>query len=86
MSPRASTPSAKPATTQQAPSPRLSASRSRARTRKSGTVSAEDRCRYIAEAAYFKAEMRGFERGKELEDWIAAEAEIDALLDSRGAG
>jgi hypothetical protein len=42
--------------------------------------------RFIAEAAYFKAKQRGFAEGGELEDWIGAEAEIDALLDSRGAG
>ena len=27
----------------------------------------------IAEAAYFLAESRGFEPGRELEDWVAAE-------------
>jgi hypothetical protein len=40
----------------------------------------EDRRRLIAEAAYFRAERRGFVRGCELEDWLAAEIEIDALL------
>jgi hypothetical protein len=50
-----------------------------------GLVSAEDRKRFVAEAAYFKAERRGFAEGSELEDWVEAEAEIDALLDSRGA-
>jgi hypothetical protein len=30
----------------------------------------------IAVAAYYKAEARGFEPGKEMEDWLAAEAEI----------
>jgi len=30
----------------------------------------------IAMAAYFMAERRGFEPGHELEDWVAAEAEI----------
>ena len=36
----------------------------------------------IAEAAYLRAERRGFSGGheKEREDWIAAEAEVDALL------
>ena len=41
----------------------------------------EDRLRMIAEAAYFRAEQRGFVSGNELEDWLAAEMEIDALLD-----
>lgn len=31
----------------------------------------------VALAAYFIAEKRGFEPGHELEDWLAAEAEID---------
>jgi hypothetical protein len=34
----------------------------------------------IAEAAYYHAEHRGFESGHELEDWLAAEEEIDGLL------
>lgn len=34
----------------------------------------------IAEAAYFRAEHRGFEPGHELEDWCDAEREIDAHL------
>jgi hypothetical protein len=40
----------------------------------------EDRQLLIAEAAYFRAERRGFQPGRELEDWLAAEIEIDALL------
>lgn len=34
----------------------------------------------IAEAAYFHAEQRGFAPGGEVEDWLAAEAEVDVLL------
>lgn len=34
----------------------------------------------IAQAAYFRAERRGFEPGQELDDWLAAEAEVDAAL------
>jgi hypothetical protein len=34
----------------------------------------------IAEAAYLRAQQRGFESGNEVEDWLAAEAEVDALL------
>jgi hypothetical protein len=30
----------------------------------------------IATAAYYKAEARGFEPGHEVEDWLAAEAEL----------
>lgn len=31
--------------------------------------------RRVAEAAYFKAESRGFEPGHEMEDWLNAEKE-----------
>jgi hypothetical protein len=37
-------------------------------------VSQDERARWIAEAAYFRAESRGFVPGAELEDWLAAEA------------
>lgn len=40
-------------------------------------ITAEDRHRLIAEAAYFRAEARGFCGGDPLEDWLAAEAEVD---------
>ena len=44
------------------------------------TVSAEARRAMIALAAYLRAERRGFTAGGEEEDWLAAEAEVDALL------
>ena len=34
----------------------------------------------IARIAYFRAEARGFAPGHELDDWYAAEAEIEAQL------
>jgi len=37
----------------------------------------------IAEAAYYRALCRGFSDGDPLEDWLAAEAEIDLLLDAQ---
>ena len=40
-------------------------------------VSADDRARMIAEHAYFLAAERGFTPGAELDDWLAAEREID---------
>lgn len=43
-------------------------------------VSPEERHRLIAEAAYFRASQRGFPGGAEVEDWLAAEAEIDGKL------
>jgi hypothetical protein len=43
-------------------------------------VGPEQRAALIAEAAYFRAEKRGFSPGNETEDWLAAEAEVDARL------
>jgi len=34
----------------------------------------------IAESAYFRSKKRGFVEGDPVEDWLAAEAEINALL------
>jgi len=34
----------------------------------------------IAEAAYLYAQVRNFEPGHEVEDWLRAEKEVDALL------
>lgn len=43
-------------------------------------VSAQERQQWIATAAYFKAQRRGFTPGQEASDWFDAEAEIAALL------
>ena len=43
-------------------------------------VDAEVRAAMIAEAAYYCAEKRGFAPGHELEDWLEAEAQIEAAL------
>lgn len=43
-------------------------------------VSDETRGAMIAQAAYLRAELRGFASGYELEDWLLAEREVDALL------
>jgi hypothetical protein len=40
----------------------------------------QDRSARIAEAAYFRAQQRGFAPGYELEDWLAAEKDIDATF------
>jgi hypothetical protein len=39
-------------------------------------ASPEEIRRLIAEAAYYRAQERGFEPGHELEDWIEAESEV----------
>ena len=46
----------------------------------------EARRSLIAETAYLRAERRGFAPGQETEDWLAAEAEVDALLKVEDAG
>jgi Protein of unknown function (DUF2934) len=46
-------------------------------------VSDEERRAMIARAAYFRAERRNFAPGCELEDWVAAEAEVDRELAAR---
>ena len=43
-------------------------------------IDPEQRRAMIAEAAYYKAEHRGFASGYELEDWLAAETEVDGAL------
>ena len=43
-------------------------------------VTCEERHRLISEAAYLRAERRGFLPGAELEDWLEAEAEIDKMI------
>ena len=40
-------------------------------------VGSEERFHVVAEAAYFRAEHRGFQPGYELQDWLSAEAEFD---------
>jgi nitrate reductase assembly molybdenum cofactor insertion protein NarJ len=44
-----------------------------------GAGEARAREQKIAEAAYFRAKQRNFEAGRELDDWLAAELEIDSL-------
>jgi Protein of unknown function (DUF2934) len=69
------------------PTSRTDARRAAARPGKSAapqaaqvTLTAEARRAMIAENAYLRAELRGFAPGHETEDWLAAEAEVDALL------
>jgi hypothetical protein len=49
-----------------------------------GTVSAEGRRVMIAEAAYYISERRGFGAGREIEDWLLAEKQVNALLSGNG--
>jgi hypothetical protein len=43
-------------------------------------VTAQERQQWVATAAYFKAQRRGFTSGQETSDWLEAEAEVAALL------
>ena len=46
--------------------------------------SVPDRQRSVANAAYYLAEKRGFEPGRELEDWFAAESLIAVSPPGKG--
>jgi len=58
--------------------PRKSTTKTTAR--RTALIGAEERRRLIAEAAYLRAEQRGFVGGDPMSDWLAAEADIDASL------
>jgi Protein of unknown function (DUF2934) len=47
---------------------------------------AQERHALIAKAAYYRAQRRGFRPGHELDDWLAAETEVDRQLRARGSG
>mgnify|MGYP002712264643 CR=1 FL=1 len=47
-------------------------------------VSSQSRLQMIAETAYYHAERRGFAGGDPLNDWLQAEAEVDAHLQRAG--
>lgn len=38
----------------------------------------------IAEAAYYRAEQRGFTPGNEMSDWLDAEADVEGVLHNPG--
>jgi hypothetical protein len=40
--------------------------------------------RAISEAAYYRAEARGFEPGHEMEDWVEAERQVAGANESAG--
>ena len=74
---------------QQSQSPRTTASAQVAARKRSAEpqtarvkTAPEQRQQLIAQAAYFIAERRGFAPGNELEDWLQAEAEIEAWMNA----
>lgn len=48
------------------------------------SVTPEQRYRMICDAAYFRAERRGFVGGNPAQDWVEAEAEINLMLKKAG--
>jgi Protein of unknown function (DUF2934) len=84
-------PTDSPRNPESSPSPEKSPSRRRSptpRAKKTAVAATPPRIQIsdharramIAEAAYLRAERRGFAPGNEVEDWLSAEAEVDALL------
>jgi hypothetical protein len=71
-----------PGTRTDAPPRERATVRAKAAPQRRVQVSPEARHAMIAEAAYLRAEQRGFAPGHENEDWLAAELEVDALLRS----
>jgi len=47
-------------------------------------ITREQRWQMVAEAAYLRAEARGFSGGGDVGDWLAAEQEVDAMLQKDG--
>ena len=66
---RTKAPEAEPAKPAKTATPRVTA-----------TLPTAERQRMIAEAAYYRAQRRGFAPGNPHQDWLEAEAEIDAML------
>ncbi len=62
--------------------PRVASARQPA-TRAAASPDREAREEMIRKAAYLLAERRGFCPGKELDDWLAAERQIDRLTANR---
>ena len=66
--------------------PRASRARKTIATAVSAAVTPEARHAMITEKAYLRAERRGFTPGREADDWLAAEVEVDALLELSHGG
>ncbi|AGX88568.1 DUF2934 domain-containing protein [Candidatus Symbiobacter mobilis] len=52
----------------------------RSRSKSANGLTPEQRLHYVEVAAFYIAERRGFAPGNPMEDWCAAEAEIDRLI------
>jgi hypothetical protein len=75
-----STVRSKTSVTENPPKAAVKAARKPRKGTATSEVSQERRREMIAEAAYLRAEQRGFAQGDAQDDWLAAEREVDMLL------
>lgn len=77
--------SASPAKTARSPAKRATATGSGKKTARA-QITPERRHEMIAEAAYLRAESRGFAPADPVHDWLMAEEEVDARLTGQTQG
>jgi len=77
------TPASKKTTATKQPAAKQAAAKGSAAAHQKEQDIAADRYRMIAEAAYLIAEQRGFEGDLSMDDWLQAEAEVDARFTAR---
>lgn len=82
---KATTRRPRPSATKASGTDKPKASTGAKRSRAESAPPATDRRAWIATAAYFRAERRGFTPGGEIDDWLAAEAEVCARAEPPGA-
>lgn len=78
----------KPAPLSPKPAPRPAAAKPAmvpSATSATAPISDQERREMIAKAAYYRAQQRNFAPGDEQADWLAAEAEVDAILRQQSA-
>jgi hypothetical protein len=78
--PRDKIPTTSTTSTARKRAPRKPVATTRQKSKVTRFVGPEQRAALIAEAAFFRAEKRGFASGHEVEDWLAAEGEVDTKL------
>lgn len=77
------TPASKKPTPTKQPAAKQAAAKASAAIHQKEQDKTADRYRMIAETAYLIAEQRGFEGDLSLDDWLQAEAEVDARFTAR---
>ena len=77
------TPASKKATTTKQTAAEQAAAKASTATHQKEQDIAAERYRMIAEAAYLIAEQRGFQGDLSMDDWLQAEAEVDARFAAR---